>query len=333
MSKRCKICSIIGERAFSFELNSHRMKHILITGIEGFVGTHLAKYLKDKGYQISGIYFQTPQQKIGRIFQADIRDYQKIFLIIKKLKPDVIFHLAAQSSVAQSEKNIKDAFSINVEGTLNILDAVNRLDFKTRIIFISSCEVYGNQQVRLSEKSATQPISFYAATKLCAENICQYYHRRYGFDIVILRPFSHTGIGQAEHFLFPRITKQIAEIEAGLAKPILKIGNIAVRRDYLDISDVIRAYELAMRKGKTGEIYNITSEKPYSIKDALNYLLKLSTVRIKVKVDKQLVRKYDITLLTGKADKFRKVTGWQPKVEFFTTLKNLLEYYRQQIAH
>ncbi|MCX8014978.1 MAG: GDP-mannose 4,6-dehydratase [candidate division WOR-3 bacterium] len=307
------------------------MKNILITGIEGFVGTHLSAYLKNQGYQVSGIYFQTPQQKLGQLFKADIRDYPTILNIIKKIKADGIFHLAAQSSVAQSEKNIKDTFSINIEGTLNILEAVRNLDLKTRIIFISSCEVYGNQKVRLAEKSATKPISFYAVTKLCAENICQYYERRYGLDIVILRPFSHTGFGQAEHFLFPRITKQIAEIEAGLAKPILNIGNLKVRRDYLDISDVVRAYELAMRKCRSGEIYNITSEKSYSIKEALDYLLKLSTVSIKVHIDKQLVRKYDIALLTGKADKFKKTTGWQPKVNFFTTLKNLLEYYRQKI--
>jgi len=304
------------------------VKKILISGIEGFVGTYLAEYLHSRKYKVSGIYFAQPVKRFGKLYQCDIREYAAVLKIIRTIKPDAIIHLAAQSSVAQGEKTIKQTFAVNVQGTLNILEAVKELKIKARIIYISSCEVYGQSNKKLTEQSQTNPVSFYAMSKLCAEQVCLYYQRAYNLDIVILRPFSHTGSGQAEHFIFPRIAKQIAQIEAGMTKPVLKLGNIKAKRDYSDVQDIVKAYELALRRCQSGEIYNITAQKPYSIKQGVEFLIKLSRQKIKVKIDKKLVRKNDIALLTGSARKFMRDTGWKPTIGFYKTLSNLLNYYR-----
>jgi GDP-4-dehydro-6-deoxy-D-mannose reductase len=304
------------------------VKKVLITGIEGFVGTHLADYLHNREYKVTGIHFAQPVKRFGKLYQCDIRQYAAVLKIIRTIKPDVIFHLAAQSSVAEGEKTIKQTFAVNVQGTLNILEAINALNIKARIIYISSCEVYGQSNKKLTEQSQTKPVSFYAMSKLCAEQVCLYYQRTHNLDVVLLRPFSHTGPGQAEHFIFPRIAKQVAEIEAGLIEPVLKLGNIKVRRDYSDVQDIITAYELASRKCQSGEIYNITAQKPYSIRQGVEFLIKLSSQKIAIEIDKKLVRKNDISLLTGSARKFMRDTGWKPAISFQTTLSNLLNYYR-----
>lgn len=307
------------------------MKKVLITGIEGFVGNYLAGYLSSLNYNIYGTYFAIPQKPNYKTYYCDIRNYSEVLRVIKTIKPKVIFHLAAQSSVSQGEKNIKETFAINTLGTLNILEAVREVKIKPRIIYISSCEVYGRSNKKLTENTPPNPVSFYALSKLCAEKICLYYVNQYDFDIVILRPFSHTGPGQAEYFIFPSVAKRIAEIEVGKRKPVLQVGNIKVKRDYLDVSDVIRAYYLAMKKGKSGEIYNITSGKPYTIEKCIDFLLSLSQKKIKVKVVKSLIRANDIPILTGSAKKFSTLTGWKPEVSFFTTLADLLNYYRMKM--
>ncbi len=307
------------------------MKKVLITGIEGFVGSYLAEYLSYKRYKIYGIYFAEPIKRIGKLYHCDVRDYANTFKIIKEIRPDAIYHLAAQSSVSQGEKNILDTFSVNVGGTLNILESMRQAKLKSRIIYISSCAVYGRSNTRLTETSQTRPISFYATTKLCAENLCQYYTRNYELDIIILRPFSHTGPGQSEHFVFPRIIRYVTEIEAGLKKPLMTVGNINIRHDYLDILDVIQAYELSLSKCQKGEIYNITTGKPRLIRTDIEYIASLIDTPIRITVDKSLVRTNDLTLLTGSADKFRELTGWKPKIDFHTTLANLLNYYRKKL--
>jgi GDP-4-dehydro-6-deoxy-D-mannose reductase len=307
------------------------VKKVLITGIEGFVGSYLADYLALRNYEIFGIHLNPCPKEYKNHYPGDIRNFSWLLEIVKKVKPEIIFHLAAQSSVGQGEKEIRETFTVNVDGTLNILEAIRIADLKTRIIYISSCEVYGPQRKKLTEDSLLLPVSFYATTKVCAEYLCRYYHQVHGFDIVILRPFSHTGPGQSEQFIFPKIARKIAEIEKGISEPIIEIGNLNLIRDYSDVRDIVRAYELALRYGKSGEIYNITSEKPYKLRTEVNYLLGLAIKKIKLKVNKALFRKFDIPRLTGCAQKFKKLTGWRPRIEFRTTLTELLDYYRKRV--
>jgi GDP-4-dehydro-6-deoxy-D-mannose reductase len=312
------------------------VKKVLITGIEGFVGQHLADYLTNHSYQISGIFFAEPEKKVGRLYHCDIRDYPLLLKIFKEDKPEAIFHLAAQSSVSQAEKNLTETFAINTQGTLNILEAVRTVGINTRMIYVSSCEVYGltaNLTHQLTELSQTNSVSFYALSKLMAEQVCQYYYKQYKLETIILRPFSHTGPGQSENFIFPKIARRIAEIEYGIGKANIIIGNLDVVRDYTDISDIIKAYHQVLEKCEAGEIYNITSGKSYSIRNGVDFLLSLSKKKIEVRVSENLKRANDIPLLTGNADKFVNLTGWKPKLDFYTTLTNLLNYYRMKLAH
>lgn len=312
------------------------MKKVLITGIEGFVGQHLADYLANHNYQISGIFFAEPEKKAGKLYHCDIRNYPSLLKILKENRPEAIFHLAAQSSVSQAEKNLTETFAVNTQGTLNIMEALRTISINTRVIYISSCEVYGstaNSTHQLTELSQTNSVSFYALSKLMAEQVCQYYYKQYGLETIILRPFSHTGPGQSENFIFPKIAQRIAEIELGIGEANITVGNLDVVRDYTDISDIVTAYCKALEKCKAGEIYNITSGKSYSIRSGIDFLLSLSKKKIEVKVSENLKRTNDIPLLTGSADKFAELTGWKPKIDFYTTLTNLLNYYRMKLAH
>ncbi|MCX7757375.1 MAG: GDP-mannose 4,6-dehydratase [candidate division WOR-3 bacterium] len=307
------------------------MKRILITGIEGFVGNHLLRFLRTKKYKIYGMHYKPCQLDEVIRYHGDIRDYSWVLKVIEDAKPTVIFHLAAQSSVAYGEKERFETFSINVTGTFNVLEAVYALGINSRIIYVSSCEVYGIHTKKVTEKSLLKPVSFYATTKICAENLCHYYNKIRGLDVIILRPFSHTGPGQSEQFIFPRIARKIVEIEKGMIKPVIEVGNLNLKRDYTDVRDIVRAYELAMNFCKSGEVYNITSGKLYTLKTGVDYLLSLTNKKIDLRINKSLFRRNDIPLLTGSAQKFIRLTGWQPKIDFFTTLKDLLEYYRQNL--
>ncbi|MEO0072354.1 MAG: GDP-mannose 4,6-dehydratase [candidate division WOR-3 bacterium] len=309
------------------------MKRVLITGIEGFAGLHLFNHLSQKQrYKIYGLHYRTCALSGLTCFHGDIRDYSFVVGVIKEVQPNLIFHLAAQSSVAYGEKELQETYTVNVTGTFNILEAVRCLKLKSRIIYISSCEVYGPHNQKLKETTLLNPVSFYAITKICAENLCQYYSKIQNLDIVILRPFSHTGPGQSEQFIFPRIAKKIAEIEKARAEPIIEVGNLNLKRDYTDVRDMVRAYELAARFCKTGEIYNVTSGKSYELKTGVQYLLSLTDKKIKLRINKALFRKNDILTLTGSAQKFIKLTGWQPQIDFFTTLRDLLTYYREKLT-
>ncbi len=316
-------------------MNKEKSYHkVFITGAEGFVGQHLAQYLSSQNYEVSGIYFVPPQKSIGELYQCDIRNRAELLNILKKVSPDAIFHLAGQSSVSQAEKKLSDTLAINTQGTLNLLDVVKELRLKTRFVYISSSDIYGttaNLTDKLTEQSNANPVSFYAISKYFAEKICLYYVEHFNLDVIILRPFSHTGPGQSEIFIFPKIAKKIAEIESGIIEPIITVGNLDVRRDYSDINDITKAYRLAMERCKTGEIYNITSGKSYSIRFGIEYLLSLSKKKIEVNTNEELVRNNDIPLLTGSAEKFIQETGWKPQIDFVTTLGELLTYYRAKI--
>ncbi|MEO0082866.1 MAG: GDP-mannose 4,6-dehydratase [candidate division WOR-3 bacterium] len=326
-----------------------KYNHILIIGIEGFVGRYLAQHLYSLNYKISGIYYQ-PFQEIGytienanktceknkyRLYQCDIRNFEQLFKIINKVSPDAIFHLAAQSSVSVGEAKPIETFEINVLGFLNVLESIRQTKIYPRVIYISSAEVYGSsarQKTKLTEKSLPKPMNFYAFSKYCAEKLCFYYINNLDFDIIILRPFSHTGPGQNEHFVFPRIAKEIVEIEIGKKEPNIKVGNLDVKRDYCDVRDIVKAYQLALEKCSTGKVYNITSSKSYTIRFGVEYLLSLSSKKIKVLVDKSFIRNKDILRLSGSADKFIKQTGWKPEIEFTKTLSDILAYYRRGYA-
>ncbi len=314
-------------------------KKAFITGIEGFVGTYLAIDLLNKEYQVTGIKLAELPVNFPKIpvHQCDITDKKRLKEILAEVRPAAVFHLAAVSSVYTCEHYPETAFEINTQGTFNLFESLYELEINPKIILISSCEVYETKnqnrksKKKLSEKSIVRASSVYALTKICTEEVADFFANRHGLRITILRPFTHTGPGQSEKFVFPSVTKQIVEIEKGERLPVIELGNIDVFRDYTDVRDMVKAYELAFLNCVPGEIYNVTSERTYSIREGVEILIKLAQKPIEIKIDPEKVRQWGNQYLAGDSRKFRKATKWKPTIDFKTTLADLLEHSRQTI--
>lgn len=299
---------------------------VLITGINGFVGTHLKEFLQKKSYDVYGIDRHLEQ---SNILKADVRDKKRMLYVVKNVKPDMIFHLAGQSSVKKSMVLPKLTEDTNVSGTKNLLDACVDAELNPKILVASSSEVYGIQKkFPINEEARLNPINFYAESRIRQEKLSMDYFRDYNMNIVITRAFTHTGPGQKPSFVCPNLAKQIAEIEKKHRKPIVKVGNIKIRRDFTDVRDVVKAYNLTLEKCDFGQIYNICSGKSYSIKEVLDTLLCMSKIKIKVEIEKNRMRKSDVPIMIGDNSKFCNKTGWKPVILFSSTLKDILEFWR-----
>ena len=315
---------------------------ILITGINGFVGQNLANFLLKlkRKIKVYGIDIQGKNSFNKRIIflKCDILKAGCIDRVLKRVKPDTIYHLAAQASVVESFKNPKETFKTNIEGTLNILEAVRKFCPKTTIVIPGSSEEYGkiklkvkNQKLKISEKTPLYPLSPYAISKVCQELLGYQYFQKFGIKAILVRPFNITGPGQSDRAVCSRFAKEVAEIETGRKKPVIKVGKLEIVRDFTDVRDVARAYWLATGKCKPGQVYNIASGKGCKIEDILKKLLSLSRKKIKIKKDTSLFRKNEPLVLVGNAADFRKITGWKPKINFLNqTLPELLSYWRNK---
>uniref|UniRef100_A0A7C4GER6 NAD-dependent epimerase/dehydratase family protein n=1 Tax=candidate division WOR-3 bacterium TaxID=2052148 RepID=A0A7C4GER6_UNCW3 len=306
---------------------------VLITGIEGFVGSHLARHLHSLGLDVVGLHWQDPVEPLpARLVRGDVRDPAALRALLEETRPQHIIHLAALSSVAISETHSLTAYQVNVIGTLNLLESVRQLNLRCRVLLISSADVYGQSNIgqRLAETDPLRPISAYALSKLMAGEAGRFYHRVYGIDIVILLPFSHTGPGQSPSFVFAKVACGIARAEVGAALPVIEMGNLDVRRDYADVRDVVRAYGLALDRCRSGDTYNVTSGRPVLLREAVAFLCSLARVKIDVRSATSHFRSRDIPLLTGDPAKFQAATGWRPEIPFEQTLTDLLDYYRSK---
>ncbi len=307
-------------------------KRVLITGIEGFVGTHLARYLTELGHQVSGIHLKPCAEQLpAELFCADIQNLSRVKEMLEQTRPEWLVHLAGVSSVAEAEKNPLSAYNINTLGTLKLLLAVHQLMLPCRILLISSADVYGRSDRQHIETDTTAPLTVYARSKLLAEEIGRLYYQSWEMDIIILRPFSHTGPGQAPNFIFPKVAHHIARVEKGKASPVLEMGDLSVQRDYTDVRDIVRAYVLALENCLSGETYNVTSGRTIRLKDGVDYLCQLANKKIEIVTGNAEKRPYDIPFLSGDARKFTAITGWQPEIPFEQTLADLLEYYRTRV--
>lgn len=305
------------------------MRRILITGITGFVGRYLHTLFKEDNKIVYGIDRKKSNKK--NIFSCDIRDKKILFEIINKIKPDTVFHLAAQSSVKKSWENPELTRQINVFGTKNLLDSIFEAGLDTRILIVSSGDIYGAvKEVPTTETTSPNPNNPYSKSKREVEKISLQYFKNFKLDVMISRTFSHTGPGQTPAFVCSGFAKQIAEIEKGKSKSI-KVGNLDARRDFTDVRDIIRAYVLAIEKCKPGEIYNICSSKAVSIKYILDTLIKFSDAKIYVEKDLGRLRPEDVPVVLGGNTKFVKETGWEPKIPIENTLKDLLNYWRAKV--
>jgi GDP-4-dehydro-6-deoxy-D-mannose reductase len=296
----------------------------LITGINGFVGPHLKQHLVNNGFEVFGTDISN-----GELvdYSVDLLDKQVVYDLISKVIPDFIFHLAAQSSVKLSFIKPELTREINVTGTKNLLDAVKSIVPDSRILVVGSADVYGvPDETPLTESSKLNPISPYGKSRLEQEKLAL----SYGLNLVISRSFTHTGPGQKPIFVCSDFAKQIAEIENG-KEAVINVGNIDVKRDFMDVRDIVKAYLLALEKCNFNEVYNICSGNTYSIREILDILLSMTEKQIKVEEDPTKLRKNDILLMEGNNSKFIEATGWKAEIPFEKTLKDLLDYWRKNI--
>ncbi|UCG30547.1 MAG: GDP-mannose 4,6-dehydratase [candidate division WOR-3 bacterium] len=305
------------------------MKTILVTGSEGFVGSHLIKALDESKYKVVATCLPQLLPKKGQYIALDILNLDLTIEIFKQHDPDIVFHLAAVSSVAKSFRDRPIAYSTNIAGTANLLEAAKSLHKKALFYFVSTCEVYGGGEC-LSEGAPVDLKNPYAISKYAAELICADYHSD-GLDCIILRPFTHTGPGQAEIFVLPTIAKQISEIEKGKRAPLIELGNVEAKREFLNVNDIIGAYTLALEKCVGGETYNVAGGEGYTISELVKVFAALSKKTFELKVNPTKIRKNDIPVLLGDGTKFSQLTGWSPKVKIEKTIEDILNYWRAKV--
>ncbi len=311
-------------------IQSNKPKVALITGSSGFVGKHLSTYLQSQNLKVYGIERNFPFGGFDA-FECDILDVSRLKEVLKEIKPDYIFHLAAQSSVESSWKDPVGTFRINVEGTDNLINCVEELKLNSIILIASSGEVYGTaKSYPFTEQTIPEPNSPYSKSKLAQEEIALEHFKKNGTKIIISRSFPHNGPNQSENFACSSFAKQIVQIEKGEMDNII-VGNLDASRDYTDVRDIVKAYYLAVQKCKSGEIYNICSGKAYTIKEILDNLINLSTKKIITKSDKKKLRPSDIPLLLGDNKKFCTITNWKPYFTLNQTLKDTLDFWRNNL--
>lgn len=313
-------------------------KKALITGITGFVGSHMAEFLLSEGLEVFGIgRWRSKKEHIGHlngkitILEADLLDPHSLDQIMLAVRPDYIFHLAAQSYVPASWTSPAVTLEINVVGSANLFEAVRKAQIDPKIQIACSSEEYGmvyKNEVPIKETNPIRPLSPYGVSKAAMDFLGYQYNQSYGMRIVRTRGFNHTGPRRGEVFAESDFAKQIAEIEKGLKAPIIEVGNLEAERDYTDVRDMVRGYYLAVEKGEMGEVYNICSGKAYKIREVLDMLLSFSKIKIEVKQDPKRMRPSDVPILLGDNSKFTKQTGWKPTIPFEKTMEDLLNYWR-----
>lgn len=315
---------------------------VLITGISGFAGSHLAEYFLAEGkHEIFGtIKWRSDRQNISHIqdrihlFECDIKDAFAMKTIITEIKPEQIFHLAAQSYVSFSWRAPQETLITNIIGELNLFEAVRQVKIDPLIHIAGSSEEYGMvvpEELPITEANALRPLSPYGVSKVTQDLLGYQYFKSYGMKIIRTRAFNHTGPRRGTVFATSNFAKQIVEIEKNKRDPVIYVGNLEAVRDFTDVRDVVRAYALTLERGDPGEVYNIASGKGIKIRDMLDMLVALSNADLKIEQDPTRLRPSDVELLIGSSEKFQKKTGWKPEIPFDKTMKDLLDYWREKI--
>jgi len=317
---------------------------VLITGITGMVGSHLSNYILEnhKDVEIHGlIRWRSPLDNIMPILdkitlhQGELRDLNSLVVLLNKIKPHWIFHLAAQSYVLTSFDIPADTLHTNIIGTTNLLDAIRITGLDITIHVCSSSEVYGQvtkDELPIRETNPLRPASPYAVSKVGEDMIAFQYFLSYGMKTIRTRMFTHTGPYRGDVFAESAFAKQIAEIECGIRQNPMKVGNLDSVRTFADVRDAVKAYWLLMEKGQPGEVYNIGGNETMTIGDMLAILKKFAHCQIDHVIDKNLIRPSDVSLQIPDISKFQQLTGWQPDIPFEQTLKDLLDYHRKRLS-
>ena len=315
---------------------------VLITGFTGFVGSHLADYLLARGdVEVFGVHrWRSRMDNVAhlrdrvRLVECDLREANAVRHVLRDVRPERIFHLAAQSYVPTSWLVPGETLHGNVLGQLNLFEAMRELELPARVLIAGSSEEYGlvlPHEVPIREENPLRPLSPYGVSKVAQDMLAYQYWQSYRLHVVRTRGFNHTGPRRGEVFVTSNFARQVAEIEKGLREPVVSVGNLESVRDFTDVRDMVRAYWLALERGEPGEVYNICSGRGYTARQVLDILLDLAHVKVRVEEDPARMRPSDVTLLVGDCAKFRSATGWQTTIPFEVTLKDLLEHWRSRV--
>jgi len=320
---------------------------VLITGIDGFVGSHMVDYLLAlKGVEVCGttitrdpgVNLRATASQL-RLVQADIRETHEVEQAFSHLLPDRVIHLAAQPFVPASLEDPAGTLRTNLSGTLSVLEAVRTLRDAGRgnpsLIVVSSSEVYGSAGaggVAMGEETLLAPANPYAASKAGADLVAQAYRTAYELDVTVVRPFNHAGPRQNPSFVCSSVGRQLAEISLGIRPPLLVVGNTEARRDFTDVRDVVRAYWTLF--GRTGEhsVFNVCSGEAHAIGEIIALYQDIAGLAVEVVVDPARLRHRDAPLLVGSYTRLHSATGWRPTVSFTDTLRDVFQYWRTTLT-
>ncbi|MFQ5451562.1 MAG: GDP-mannose 4,6-dehydratase [Nitrospinaceae bacterium] len=312
----------------------------LITGIQGFAGSHLADLLLAHNEEVIGLARSLENDRNIRhardrieVMEGDIRSPEEVIRCLETVRPSRIYHLAAVTFVPAGEEDCQKTFETNFYGTLHLLNAVKKMGLKTRILWVGSSEAYGvvtREEGPIREDRPLKPFSLYGVSKAAADLLAQSYFERDGLDIVRVRPFNHIGPRQSSNFACSSFARQVVEIENG-APPVLQTGNLDSWRDILDVRDTVRAYRAIMERGTSGAAYNVCSGKETRVRALLEALVKMSRIPIRIQSDPARFRLSKSINVYGDSTHLREQTGWRPRIPLEKTLEDILEYWRETL--
>lgn len=315
-------------------------RRVLVTGASGFVGRHLVRYLLEQtGVQHvtawqhrseAGAELSTPGRLEWRTVDLLTRD-----VVVKALeadRPDAVVHLAGAAHVGSSWKSPVTPLAVNVMGTHHLFEACRRLGVTPRIVVSGSATVYAPSPARLTESSPLGPANPYGLSKLAQEELCRLASTYDGLPVMVTRSFNHIGPGQGAGFFASAFARQVAQVEAGVVPPVIRVGNLDVRRDLMDVRDTIRAYVTLLRVGQPGTCYNVCSGHDYHIGEILERLIALGGRPVAVEVDPAKLRPNDVPLVVGSSARLEADTGWRPAIAIDQSLGDLLQWWRLEVA-
>lgn len=307
----------------------------LVTGGNGFVGTHLCAELRSRGDAVVVAGRALEGDRVD--LPLDLADLTNVRGVVEAARADVIFHLAAQAFVPAATSDPLATYETNVLGTARLIEAVRALPVSSRprVVYVSSGEVYGAHErgeYPLRESAAAKPATPYAASKLAGEAVVSASVRTYGVDAIVTRAFNHIGPGQSPSFVVPAFARRLAAIAAG-GPPLFPVGNLTAERDFLDVRDVVRAYADLAQHGQAGEIYNVCSGVPTKIQDVLRSLVMAARVGVEIREDPELMRPSDVPVFYGDNAKLIAATGWKPQYALARSLREIYAAARDVATH
>ncbi len=315
---------------------------VLITGAEGFTGSHLTDYCLSQGDEVWGTcrpgarasnltqYLDQITMRVGDLSHPDF-----VRGILREARFDVVFHLAAVNIVHDTLKEPARAYEVNLLGGIHLLEAVRTQSPQTRVLLASSAEVYGPvkpENLPVTETQPFAPMNIFAAGKAALELAAYPFINIYGLHLIIVRPFNHTGPRQRPDFVCSSLAAQVAKVETG-AEPVIHVGELAAKRDFSDVRDIIRGYRLLSLHGVKGEVYNLCSGASVPIQFVLDTLVQMARVKAEIRQEPERLRETQVMDIRGSFDKVKAATSWQPEIPLTKSLRDLLNWHRDQLTH